>query len=324
MELYKLEKGEATYYSMMFDLNNFFGIHLELSEKCNLACPMCLRQSIGANNFGSKEIDLDQLFNAFDPVTDNLGYFWLSGNYSDPATHSNLIRFVDHYHDKSIVMTSHVGLRTTKFWTDLGQRLNRKNDDYSSLIASIDGLEDTNSLYRINSNWKKTIDNCKAFIDSGGHAVWKFIIFDHNKHQVQEAHDYALELGFNEFIVVNSARFEYTLKNKIKPTPFIQSQLDVKCEAKRHNMLFVDHNGVLFPCCWTAARFKEHGDFGDESEVKLLLGQYDYLNEMNLFENGLDVLDHPFFEDLELLWDAQKPYVCQLMCGKKIKDEWIF
>ena len=308
----------------MFDLNKPFGVHLELSEKCNLACPMCIRQSIGADKFGKKQIDVDDFYLTFDPVSDNLSYFWLSGNYSDPATHTQLIDFVNYYYNKSIVMTSHVGLRTTEFWRVLGHRLNRKNDEYTCLIASIDGLEDTNHLYRINSSWKKTIDNSKSFIDAGGYAVWKFIVFDHNKHQVQEAHDYAMMLGFKEFIVVNSARFEYQLDNELEPTPFIQSQFDVKCEAKRHNMLFVDPSGVLFPCCWTAARFSEYGDFGDEKEVELLLEQYDYRTEMNLFENGLDVVNHPFFEDLQMLWDVKKPYVCELMCGKNIKDKWNF
>lgn len=308
----------------MFDIEQPLNIHLELSEKCNLACPMCLRQSIGADKFGKKELNLNDFYDTFNPIRQNLNIFWISGNYSDPAAHSKLIEFIDYYHDKSIVVTSHVGLRTSKFWKDVGQRLHRQHNESSALIASIDGLEDTNHLYRINSSWKKTMDNCNAFIEAGGYAVWKFIIFEHNKHQVQQAHDYAMELGFKEFVVVNSARFEYQLENNLEPTPFIQSQFDVKCEAKRYNLLFVDQNGVLFPCCWTAARFKEYGDFGDEKETKLLLDQYDYLNEMNLFENGLDVLDHPFFEDLELLWDAQKPYVCQLMCGKKIKDEWIF
>jgi hypothetical protein len=44
-------------------------------------------------------------------------------------------------------------------------------------------LEDTNHLYRENVEWKKIMENARAFISAGGTAHWDMLIFDHNKHQ---------------------------------------------------------------------------------------------------------------------------------------------
>ena len=50
-------------------------------------------------------------------------------------------------------------------------------------------------------------DYAKAFIDAGGRAVWEYIVFAHNEHQVEEARNLADELGFEKFQVKKSARF---------------------------------------------------------------------------------------------------------------------
>ena len=74
------------------------------------------------------------------------------------------------------------------------------------VVWGIDGLEDTNHIYRVGAKWEKIINNAKAFIDAGGIASWQFIEFEHNKHQIEEAKQLAKELGFKEFRLVSSTR----------------------------------------------------------------------------------------------------------------------
>ena len=47
---------------------------------------------------------------------------------------------------------------------------------------ALDGLEDTHSMYRQNTNWRTVIRNAETFISAGGYAIWKFIKFKHNQH----------------------------------------------------------------------------------------------------------------------------------------------
>ena len=67
-------------------------------------------------------------------------------------------------------------------------------------MFSIDGLEDTNHIYRRNVNWKKLMGNAQAYIDAGGVARWEYLIFKHNEHQLVLAEQTASAMGFDKFI----------------------------------------------------------------------------------------------------------------------------
>jgi sulfatase maturation enzyme AslB (radical SAM superfamily) len=67
------------------------------------------------------------------------------------------------------------------------------------MIFSIDGLEDTNHIYRRNVKWDKLISNVKSFINAGGVAEWDYLVFKHNEHQLEEAEKFSKELGFKFF-----------------------------------------------------------------------------------------------------------------------------
>ena len=64
---------------------------------------------------------------------------------------------------------------------------------------SIDGLEDTNHLYRQDVQWNKIMERANWFIAAGGHATWKWIPFAHNKHQENQTRDLAYSMGFENF-----------------------------------------------------------------------------------------------------------------------------
>ena len=71
--------------------------------------------------------------------------------------------------------------------------------ELSSLVDkvhfSIDGLEDTNSIYRRGTHFNKIMDNAKSYIKGGGTAVWDYIVFQHNEHQVELARQQAKKHG---------------------------------------------------------------------------------------------------------------------------------
>jgi sulfatase maturation enzyme AslB (radical SAM superfamily) len=90
-------------------------------------------------------------------------------------------------------MNTNGSARTVDWWRDIAEVL--KPNGY--VIFSIDGLEDTNHLYRRNTNWEKIISNVNAFIEAGGIAHWEYIVFEHNEHQIDIARDLASSLGFS-------------------------------------------------------------------------------------------------------------------------------
>ena len=54
------------------------------------------------------------------------------------------------------------------------------------------------------------MENAEAFISAGGRARWDFIVFKHNQHQVEEAEKLANKMGFKQFRIRKTARFNYS------------------------------------------------------------------------------------------------------------------
>ena len=61
---------------------------------------------------------------------------------------------------------------------------------------SIDGLKNTNELYRRKLEWEKLMRNASAFIEAGGVAYWDMLVFKHNEHQIEEVRQLAKNMGF--------------------------------------------------------------------------------------------------------------------------------
>jgi len=82
------------------------------------------------------------------------------------------------------------------------------------VVFGIDGLEDTNHIYRRGTVFSVVIKNAKAFIQAGGRAQWDFIVFKHNEHQVEKARKLSKELGFETFQIKRTSRFYKVLWEK--------------------------------------------------------------------------------------------------------------
>ena len=79
------------------------------------------------------------------------------------------------------------------FWKDLAKIKGLK------VTFNIDGLQDTNHLYRRNVKWDRLIANVEAFISAGGKADWRYLIFKHNEQQIDEAK--TLSKNLNELLL---------------------------------------------------------------------------------------------------------------------------
>ena len=208
----------------MFDRNNVRTLHMETSTVCNAACPMCPRES---DPFFDKKNDATSLSLAkVKEIFDNdfikqLNYMFMCGNYGDPAAAPDCIEIFRHFrsvnNNITLGMNSNGSLRNEKWWSELGSILSKNNDN---CYFGIDGLRDTNHIYRVNTNYDKIMKNAKAFIEAGGKAYWKFLVFEHNEHQVEEAKELSKLMGFTGFEPAVTIRLDAPnlahLKNKFK------------------------------------------------------------------------------------------------------------
>ena len=347
------------------NLNEITCLHIEHTSKCNLLCPQCARVSDdGTKNsiLPLDELSLDDYKRILTPefAKQIKRIFWC-GNYGDSIASNNFLeclKFIRHSGVGGLTIVTNGSARDPKWWTEVAKILDRDTD---RVDFSIDGLEDTNHLYRINSNWKKLKENMVAFIEAGGNANWDFLIFDHNIHQVAEAKALAKQLKFKSINFKNTSRFvnvsdfnnvmelevntkksthtisskENTNKNKyeqiIDKFGSFNSYVDqtpITCKYKVDKTIYIDFEMKLWPCCWVGApTYFENED--NIQKVQLIALQNRYEEDFNSLRKHTlkEVLEHEFYnKDLNNSWsntmDNEIPKL--FTCGRTCGSDYEF
>lgn len=209
----------------MFDPARPYDFHLELTDKCNAGCPMCGRTDAmnGCRPDPRKvrkiELTLDDLRRHFTgDFCRRVGEVQLGGSLGDALAARDCLQIVEHLtgHGVRVVLSTNGSLRTPAWWRRLAQAMRRTG---SILELHVDGLADTNPLYRVNTDFAKIMENARAYLAAEATADWYYILFRHNEHQVEEARDLARQMGFRDFVLIDTirfgrtARFDYVLPN---------------------------------------------------------------------------------------------------------------
>lgn len=199
-------------------MNNFFNLHelnqlhVELTNACNAACPMCTRFHINSPLI-RPDLEIDQItiekFKKYFPphIIKKCEVILFCGVHGDPGMAKDLYEICEYIAEcspgkTSIRMNTNGGMRKPDFWSKLGSLFAKQRRDHWrwQITFSIDGLKDTNHLYRRNVDWDRVMSNAQAFIDAGGFAEWDFLIFGHNEHQIDEAKELSKKMGFVNFV----------------------------------------------------------------------------------------------------------------------------
>ena len=282
----------------MYALLDVREIHLEITQQCQASCLMCDRNINGGEinpHLNLDELSLNDIKNAFTPdFISQLHSLNLCGNHGDPIFATDMLPVIRYFRECNanlwITINTNGGARPKQWWRELAEIFDRKG----KVIFSIDGLEDTNHLYRQGVNWQYVEQAFTSFIKAGGRAIWDFLIFDYNEHQIDIARQYAKEQGFEEFREKKSARFITSSSSELKDshqgvnktgnkTTLLAKPTNAKlqnkelskhdtiiakygsmdafydvstieCKVQKSGSLYVSAEGLVLPCCWTAGR----------------------------------------------------------------------
>lgn len=338
---------------MFLNLNEIETIQLDHTSRCHLACPQCARFHGSQTDLNPympiSDTTLDDYKIILEPFKPNTIKLFHCGNFGDSLASPTFDETVDYSLEKQVKefkMAVNGSARTPEWWRDLAQK--SKN---IVVNFSIDGLEDTNHIYRVNSQWNKIMENAKAFIDAGGNARWYFIEFEHNYHQVEEARQIAKDMGFKQFNVKYTGRFAeqnqtqvetkkgtvvkdrnenhnqkdmQEIKQKYSSFDEYIKNTTITCKYKKEKSVFIDMEMRLWPCTWMGAPLY----FGPNNpQRKSFQSFYDLYGEdfNNMRKYGWEVLNHEFFTTyLDRSWNDQNDkfkriYTCGRTCGNKFE-----
>lgn len=250
-------------------------IHVEASTFCNARCPLCPRSLYGYKIEGVyPELHLQpKKFKLLLQQFPNREWVYFNGNLGDPMMNPDIVELALMAECRTSITTNgSIGAKST--WLELA----KKN---VSVTFSIDGLEDTNHLYRQDVEWNKIMQRIGWYIDAGGKAVWKFIEFQHNKHQKDIAKQISTQLGFQKFIVEDHGRNYGPVLNKdgkvthwilpadgsLSPGSYdvkagiqryktthenfvVNKTYKINCQHETMQEVYIDAQGRIAPCCY--------------------------------------------------------------------------
>lgn len=196
---------------MSFKLDNITEIQLEVTTYCNASCPQCPRNINGGqiNPFMPLEhLSRAVIDAAFDQdLCQQLKQVFFCGSYGDPIMHPEFLEIVQDFRNKNpqlwIYIHTNGGVRKPDWWSKLATVIN----GYGKIDFGIDGLENTNHLYRRGVHFNRVIENATAFINAGGKAQWNYIVFEHNEHEIDQAKAMSKSLGFENILIRSTGRF---------------------------------------------------------------------------------------------------------------------
>jgi len=343
---------------MIYNYSEIKKVHIEMTSKCNAACSLCAR-TIGDDvnpNLPMSELTLDNIKSIFQDIdfVKQLDSIHFCGNFGDPIIAKDFLKtfvYLKTINPNLKTFTNTNGsIRNNKWWK-LFASFTSDND---LVVFSIDGLEDTNHIYRKNTNWEKIITNAKSFIDQGGNAEWEFIAFQHNEHQIEEATNLSKNLGFKNFRIKKSSRFnrnspiqpptnskyknesfdkfansnEFILENKVKfmPNEFSKfhdyvNSANIVCKVQKEKSIYISSEGYLHPCCWIGLQM--YSKFYDVkgSQVWLNIDNIG-LENLNCINYSIkQIIEGSYFQKIKEGWsktvDTGKLLICAYTCGEK-------
>lgn len=320
-------------------------LHIELSSLCNARCPQCPRNVYGyPYNAGYNEINL-----SYDTLTKILPLQTLSsvhnivinGNFGDFVMNPESVEIVTYLSQNSkawININTNGSARDRNFWSSLGKLQN------IIIMFAIDGIGETNNLYRQDTNFDLIMRNAEIFIKAGGKAGWVTSIFEHNKHQISDMEKMSHQRGFVTFQTRETSRdigpvydrsgkkvffmkddfswpdqlsdqyIEDNINMQLNGLHSPRQKAKIDCWALQNKSVYIAADGHVYPCCWVGSnptQYRPPGGLTVENEETT-----GFVNNNHAPTVGLEKAME-WFSNLSATWPTDKPArTCVRICGK--------
>lgn len=344
----------------MLKLDQVRRVQVELTTRCNARCPMCMRNYRGYDYNGgyplcelsvedfqrilTPEI-LKSIIQPDPPVNGraSISYGFRGvlfngnlGDFSNAQDAAEIVRYLAS-HQVPVMINTNGSTRSPEWWASLAL-------PGVSIGFALDGLADTHSLYRQDTDWNRVVENAKAFIAAGGKAIWRFIPFDHNRHQEAECKQLAMDLGFAQFenifdgrdsgpVFDRRGKFSHQIGPMQGPAPSIEpllenhitwydaktvklakdrSDINIRCIHKHNKEIYIAADGSVYPCCYLGFYPGQMQHPGNKELAPMV-------KENNALQYPLDHCLN-WFDTVEAAWAAEsiasgRPYQCVNSCG---------
>tara|TARA_B100001057_G_scaffold345656_1_gene346789 strand:- start:118 stop:1329 length:1212 start_codon:yes stop_codon:yes gene_type:complete len=272
-------------------------IQWEPTSYCNANCLVCPRTdketmltqpNIVHTQRHSSGDDIQAFIDsAVDPRLKKLKKIVYNGNIGDAMMHPQIDKILIDINRERPEVSQTLHTNGGGPWAEKFERLgehiskNYQNPEYANihLVFSIDGLEDTNHLYRRNVIWKHILKNSEVLRKHKVNVRWRMNRFEHNAHQVDTARQMAKDWGWDFSLndgtwggdvirgLLHKPKDTALFKEKVKnwniefhedeyiienDFPNDDKQYNDVCVWKVHKEIQIVSDMSVWPCCWTS------------------------------------------------------------------------
>jgi organic radical activating enzyme len=199
------------YFLYFYNINiSMRDLEFTITSYCQAKCPSCPRTDedtlethswLKLEHMDVSVIEKIVSSNWWDPENTKIK---ICGETGDPLMHPKINHILEIFlqQNVNVRIATNGGLRNSdwyKFWAE-------KYDGKLCILFGIDGVDhDTNSKYRIGVDTDRAFKNMMSFHNAGGEAIWQFIAFEFNKHQIDEWNKQCLRHGLGRHFIVNTS-----------------------------------------------------------------------------------------------------------------------
>jgi MoaA/NifB/PqqE/SkfB family radical SAM enzyme len=302
--------------------------NMEITNRCTLGCPRCARTDNDWVKANLADISLEVLEHTF-PLSQIKRFEGLRvnlcGTYGDCIYHRRFHDVLSYLKKAGIGVSveTNGSHRKIDWWRKTCDILT----DQDMITFSVDGLADTNHIYRVNARWQD-IEQAMRYCAERVTVDWKFIVFRHNEHQLDEARLLAEDMGIRRLGFKKSGRFgqddpmtplnsDYVgvvtrnrreiekVMNRGAGAEELDRNVEIAPKCRFGKDLSITAHGYFYPCS-TAEPAGPSGWF------------YENLEHFDLRRHSIEaILASRKWRELEELWKraSTAPLACREYCG---------
>ena len=232
-------------------------LHVELTNRCPLECPACPRttwKEVTKRPISKSDLSIDAFERFMDcDAGQKIETLLLCGDYGDCIYYPELFNFIKRFRHKKFDIRTNGSRRTKEFWLQLADLVTK--DD--TIVFGIDGLEDTNHIYRKNADWTSIMTAVDVMANSPAQIKWQTIAFSFNQDSLHDIKTFAESKGA-EFFSIKTHRYG---NDSLKPnTVFVETNYEwqegfndhipIVIEPQCDSSKVVTCDGYYLPCDW--------------------------------------------------------------------------
>lgn len=285
-------------------------INLDISNKCTLLCPFCLRQNKKFKEH--KPLTSDMTLKQFIKIAKSFKHITLCGQISDPIFNKQLINMLKFAYKNN----NNIGVHTAanhpnQKWYKEAYHANPN----AYWTFAIDGLPVKNNPNRINQKPALLFNAMVLAKSMNIQCFWQCIIFSFNEKDLEQIQHLAKKIKV-PLTLIYSNRF--TEDSKLKPSKglYIEKFFDKKREGKLKPKCFgrteygYSAMGYITPCCWI-----DEGNI--EKQYPQLFNKNTHMNNFKNMEELLQTKEWKNFYDVLKNNPKNAPQKCWDQCSTK-------